>query len=42
MKNSIKNIGCFRPKDGISADYFFKILGKKSKVDIKRFSIENL
>ena len=34
-----KNIGCFRPKDGISADYFFKILGKKSKVDIKKDSV---
>ena len=38
-KNEIfnqKNIGCFRPKDGVSADYFFKIIGKKSKVYIKK------
>ena len=33
------NIGCFRPKDGISADYYFKILGKKPKVNLKKNNV---
>ncbi len=30
------NIGCFRPYDGICASNYFKILGKKSKINIKK------
>ncbi len=32
------NISTFRPKIGLSAENFFKIIGKKSKKDIKPFS----
>ena len=38
-KNDIfnkNNIGCFRPNDGICASKYFKILGKKSKINIKK------
>ena len=30
------NIGCYRPKDGIGSEYYFKIIGKKSKINIKK------
>jgi pseudaminic acid synthase len=33
-KFSYKNISTFRPKVGISAKFFFKVLGKKAKKDI--------
>ena len=35
---SKENIKCFRPKIGLGAEKFFKILGKKSKRNIKKFS----
>jgi len=35
-KFNISNIGCYRPKIGLGANYFFKVLGKKSKVNIKK------
>ena len=34
-KFSKKNIKCIRPANGLSAKYFFKILGKKSKKNIE-------
>ena len=37
-KLTLNNIGSFRPKIGINANQFFKILGKKSKKNIKKFS----
>ncbi len=37
-KLTVNNIETFRPKIGISAADFFKILGKKSKKNIKAFS----
>ena len=37
-KITVNNIETFRPKIGISAADFFKILGKKSKKNIKAFS----
>ena len=33
------NIGCYRPKDGIGSEYYFKIIGKKSKINIKKNSV---
>ena len=35
-KLNIKNIGCFRPNIGISADNYFKVMGKKVKKNIKK------
>lgn len=31
-----KNIACFRPNLGVSADQYFKVIGKKSKKNIKK------
>jgi len=31
-----KNIICLRPKVGIGAEYYFKIIGKKTNIDIKK------
>ncbi len=33
-----KNVQCFRPKIGIGSEYYFNLLGKKSKKNIKKFS----
>jgi sialic acid synthase SpsE len=41
-KFKTSNIGCFRPKIGIGADNYFKILGKKSKVNIKKNKVLKL
>jgi len=38
-KFSEDNMGCFRPNDGISADYYFKILGKKSTANLKKNNV---
>jgi pseudaminic acid synthase len=37
-KLTTENIGTFRPKSGIPAEHFFKILGRKVKKNIKIFS----